>query len=84
MGTVSQLACSFEGWKQLGRGAQVILCTYNALFVLLQMLSMVIEMDNITRTIELVKRPNGTREFPARSCCELQEQYPGIPSGKKL
>lgn len=46
------------------------------------MLSMVIELDNMTRTIELLKKPNGTKQFPARSCCELQEEYFDIPSGK--
>jgi hypothetical protein len=25
--------------------------------------------------------PNGSRSFPARSCCDLKEQYPEMPSG---
>ena len=46
------------------------------------MMSMVVHLDNMTRTTELLAMPNGTRLFPARSCCDLREQYPQMPSGK--
>jgi hypothetical protein len=45
------------------------------------MLSMIVQLDNMTRYAELLTMPNGTRSFPARSCCDLKEQYPDIPSG---
>jgi hypothetical protein len=45
------------------------------------MLSMVVQLDNMTRHAELLTMPNGTQSFPARSCCDLKEQYPDIPSG---
>ena len=48
----------------------------------IQMLSMVIQLDNMTQTVHLLKRPNGSRQFPARSCCDLKEQYPETESGR--
>ena len=51
------------------------------LHIFSQMLSMIVQLDNMTRYAELLTMPNGTRSFPARSCCDLKEQYPDIPSG---
>ena len=48
------------------------------------MLSLVVQLDNMTRSAELLTMPNGTRSFPARSCCDLKEQYPEMPSGKYI
>lgn len=45
------------------------------------MLSVVVELDNMTRTIDLLKKPDGTVHFPARSCCDLKEQHPDSESG---
>ena len=45
---------------------------------------MVIQLDNMTRHVELLTMPNGTHSFPARSCCDLKEQYPDIYSGKYI
>ena len=42
---------------------------------------MVMHLDNMTNHVELLTMPNGTQSFPARSCCDLREQYPDIPSG---
>ena len=50
-------------------------CTY------LQMVSMVLQLSNMTRTLELLKRPDGTKEFPSRSCCELKKQHPETKNG---
>ena len=41
-------------------------------------------MDNMTRTVQLLKRPDGTRQFPSRSCCDLKEQYPSKESGEQM
>ena len=38
-------------------------------------------MDNITRTVELLKKPDGSQQFPSRSCCDLKEQYPEKVTG---
>ena len=46
-----------------------------------QMLSVVIHLDNMTRTVGLLKRPDGSKQFPARSCCDLKEQYSKSQSG---
>ena len=46
-----------------------------------QMLSMVVEMDNMTRTALLLRKPDGSQRFPSRSCCDLIEQYPDKQSG---
>ena len=35
----------------------------------------------MTRTLELLKRPDGTKEFPSRSCCELKKQHPEAKNG---
>lgn len=48
------------------------------------MLSLVVQLDNMTRSAELLTTPNGTHSFPARSCCDLKEQYPEMPSGKYI
>ena len=50
----------------------------------LQMLTMVIELDNMTRTVELLRSPDGSRRFPAISCCDLKEQHPDARSGEFL
>ena len=47
------------------------------------MLSMVIELDNMTRTVELLRRPDGSKQFPAQSCCDLKDQYPDKQSGEQ-
>lgn len=44
---------------------------------------MVVQLDNMTQYAELLTMPNGTQSFPARSCCDLKEQYPEISSGKQ-
>ena len=48
------------------------------------MLSMVVTLDNLTNTIGLLRRPDGTQQYPTRSCCDLKEQYPDKKSGKSL
>ncbi len=48
------------------------------------MLTMVIELDNMTRTVELLRSPDGSRQFPATSCCDLKEQHPNTKSGGYL
>ena len=42
---------------------------------------MVIHLDNMTRTVGLLKRPDGSKQFPARSCCDLKEQHSESESG---
>lgn len=46
-----------------------------------QMLSMVLDMNNMTQVVQLLRRPDGSRQFPARSCCDLKEEYPDMDSG---
>ena len=36
---------------------------------------------DLNETITLHKKPNGTREFPASSCCDLKENYPEVKTG---
>jgi len=43
---------------------------------------MVIQLDNMSLTVNLLRKPNGSRQFPARSCCDLKEQYPETESGE--
>ena len=43
---------------------------------------MIVQLDNMTREAELLTMPNGTQSYPARSCCDLREQYPEISSGE--
>jgi len=43
--------------------------------------SMVRNVLSINQTINLLKKPNGTKDFPAPSCCKLKDNYPGIKSG---
>lgn len=40
-----------------------------------------IELDSLTRTIGLIKTPNGSREYPALSCCDLKHDYPDKKTG---
>ena len=49
-----------------------------------QMSSLMVQLDNITNTIQLVKKPNGHRQFPARSCCDLKHDYPNARTGQIL
>ena len=41
-------------------------------------------VQDLNDTIVLHHKPNGTREFPAPSCCNLKENYPEIESGMSL
>lgn len=44
-----------------------------------------IRLANILNdTLALHKKPNGTREYPAPSCCDLKENYPDVESGMSL
>lgn len=43
---------------------------------------MVIELDNMTKTVELLRSPDGSRQFPALSCCDLKDQHPDTPNGR--
>jgi hypothetical protein len=45
------------------------------------MLSMVAEVDNMTRVVHLLRNPDGSEQFPSRSCCDLIEQHPEKESG---
>ena len=45
---------------------------------------MVVQLDNMTHNAEGFVRPNGTKLFPARSCCDLKEEYPDIASGENF
>ena len=47
------------------------------------MLSMAVELDNMTRTVQLLRKPDGTQQFPSRSCCDLKEQYSDKESGRE-
>jgi len=31
--------------------------------------------------LEMLKKPNGTNKFPARTCKDLYMSYPDLPSG---
>lgn len=42
---------------------------------------MIAQVDNMTRTVQLLRNPDGSQQFPSRSCCDLREQYPNKPSG---
>lgn len=46
------------------------------------MLSVVVEVNNMTKTVQLMRKPDGSQQFPSRSCCDLKEQYPEKPSGE--
>ena len=52
--------------------------------LLLQMVSVVVELHNMTRTVQLLRKPDGTRQFPSRSCCDLKEQYSDKESGMDM
>ena len=45
---------------------------------------MVMQLDNMTHSAEGFVRPNGTKHFPARSCCDLKEEYLDTPSGENF
>lgn len=45
------------------------------------MATLMLQLDNITRTLELVKKPDGRKSFPARSCCDLKREYPQTKTG---
>lgn len=38
-------------------------------------------VEELNTTIALHGKPNGTKEFPAPSCCYLKENYGGVESG---
>ena len=38
-------------------------------------------VQDLNNTITLHNKPNGTRDFPSPSCCNLKENYPEIESG---
>ena len=46
-----------------------------------QMASLMVELDEMTRTIELIKKPDGSKKFPARSCCDLKSDYSETKTG---
>ena len=46
-----------------------------------QMASLMVELDEMTRTIELIKKPDGSKKFPARSCCDLKNDYSETKTG---
>ena len=43
-----------------------------------------VQLDNLTKTVQLVKKPNGHRQYPARSCCDLKHDYPHARTGRHL
>ena len=42
---------------------------------------LITQVDILNRTLHLHKKPNGTRDFPASSCCNLKENYPYLTTG---
>lgn len=41
-------------------------------------------VQDLNDEIVLHAKPNGTKEFPAPSCCSLKKNYPDIESGTSL
>lgn len=41
-------------------------------------------VKELSDTVNLHKKPNGTRQYPAPSCCNLRENYPELKSGTSL
>ena len=41
-------------------------------------------VDQLHNTLTLHKKPNGTEEFPAPSCCDVIKNYPNVESGMSL
>lgn len=40
--------------------------------------------DVITYHLDMYKNPNGSKDFPARTCKDLHMSYPGLRSGKYI
>lgn len=41
-------------------------------------------VGQLHNTLALHKKPNGTKEYPASSCCNLIKNYPDVESGMSL
>ncbi len=48
------------------------------------MASLMLELDLISRTMDLIKSPNGSKEYPTLSCCHLKHDYPDKKTGLYL
>ena len=45
------------------------------------MASLMLELDQISNAINLIKMPNGSKAYPALSCCDLKKDYPETKTG---